>query len=528
MLNSRLTPPRGARPVRPLARAAGGLLTALLLAGAASAGGTVIQPGTGIAPAAFYVPSTPETIRWGHLPNRDAAPVLTVLSGATVTFDTVSHEGILEDQGRDPVAYFGRHGIQPDAVLDDARAIAASGLAHDFDKDGPHVVTGPVAITGAQPGDVLKVEVISLAPRVPYGVISNRHGKGALPGEFPQNGGRQPGAGPQSPELYGNVSIFTPIREIEGRTYGILYNRSGGEVRFPIRPFMGVMGVAANTSARVHSVPPAEYGGNIDINDVGVGAMIYLPVQVPGALFYAGDPHYAQGDGEVALTALEASLRAAFRLTLLKAGDPAIPGGKLTQPFAEDAGTWMPVGLDPDLDEAMKKATRAAVAYLAAGHDLDPATALAYLSAAGDFEVSQVVDKTKGIHARIPKADFAAAGPGFTGLGLAVNGSPVPGATGLMVRSQPLVPLRAVAEAAGAAVAWDAALRTARVELAGTVLEVPAGGREARANGLPIRVYVEAQILDGRLYVPAELLVRTLGAAVRYDGETRQVSIQFR
>jgi len=133
----------------------------------------------------YYVPTTPETARWGSLPNASAKPVLTVPSGAVVTFDTVSHEGVLEDQGKDPVKFFGQHGVKPDQVLKDAQAIAASNLPHDFVKDGPHVVTGPVAIEGAKAGDVLLVEMLALQPRVPYGVISNRHGKGALPGEFP-------------------------------------------------------------------------------------------------------------------------------------------------------------------------------------------------------------------------------------------------------------------------------------------------------------------------------------------------------
>ena len=130
--------------------------------------------------------STLDNISWGFLPNRDSEPILTVPSGSTVTFDTVSHEGILEDQGRDPVKYFGQYGVSSDMVLDDAKAIAASDDPHDFLADGPHVVTGPIAVEGAEPGDVLKVEVLDLAPRVPYGVITNRHFKGALPDEFPE------------------------------------------------------------------------------------------------------------------------------------------------------------------------------------------------------------------------------------------------------------------------------------------------------------------------------------------------------
>jgi len=357
---------------------------------------------------AAYVPSTPDTVRWGSLPNRDGKPVLTVPSGAVVTFDTVSHEGLLEDQGRDPVKYFAGHGVPPERVLDDAKAIAGSDLIHDFVGDGPHVVTGPVAIEGARVGDVLKIETLSLIPRVPYGIISSRHGKGALPGEFPENEGPRPGAGADQPQLYGNVSVFTPVENIDGNQYGVLRNESGEPIRFPIRPFMGILGVAPDTSERVNSIPPAAYGGNLDINELGVGSTLYLPIQVPGALFYVGDPHFAQGDGEVALTAMEAPLRATFRLTVLPAGAPDIPGGSpFTQPFAETPDYWIAIGLDPDLDEAMKQAVRESIRFLSESLGMDRATAFAYLSAATDFEVSQVVDRTKGVHALIRKEDFS-------------------------------------------------------------------------------------------------------------------------
>lgn len=357
---------------------------------------------------AIYVPSTPDTVQWGSLPNRDAEPLVTISSGATVTFDTVSHEGILEDQGRDPETYFGSHGVTPDQVLDDARMIAASGLSHDFDEDGPHVVTGPIAVEGAQPGDVLKVEVLSLIPRVPYGVISSRHGKGALPGEFPENDGPQGTGSIEHPELYNNASLFVEIDDTRGDGYAMLPAAGGEEIHFPIYPFMGIMGVAPDTSAQMNSIPPAEYGGNLDINELGVGSTLYLPVQVPEALFYVGDPHYAQGDGEVALTALEAPLRATFRLTLLEAGDAAIPGGSpFTGPFGETEDYWIPIGLDADLDEAMKQAVREGIKFLSVSLGIDRAVAYAYLSAATDFEISQVVDRTKGVHALIRKADFS-------------------------------------------------------------------------------------------------------------------------
>ncbi len=171
---------------------------------------------------------------------------------------------------------------------------------------------------------------------------------------------------------------------------------------------MGMMGVATDTTERVDSVPPTRTGGNIDINDLGVGSTLYLPIEVEGGLFYTGDPHFSQGDGEVALSALEGSLRVTFRLSLLKKGDPGIPGNAhtFTQPIGETEDYWLPIGLDEDLNEAMKDATRQSIDFLEHHYGMDRAKALAYLSAATDFEVSQVVDRTKGINGKIRKADF--------------------------------------------------------------------------------------------------------------------------
>jgi acetamidase/formamidase len=383
-------------------------------AGLPGAGVPILQPGTGRVRGA-YLRSTPDTVRWGVLPNRTAEPVLSVASGGIVTIDSVSHEGILEDQGRDPVSFFGGHGVPPDQVLDDAKAIAAAGIEHDFDADGPHVVTGPVAVRGARPGDVLKIETLELRPRAPYGVISNRHGKGALPGEFPERFAGDPAAAPFL-NLFGNMSVFTPVTGgRDGGLRGVLPAGGRGRVEFPLAPFMGIMGVAIDTTDRVNSVPPTVAGGNLDIKNLGEGAVLYLPVQVPEALFFAGDPHYAQGDGEVALTALEAPLRATFRLTVIKPGGRA-PEIAFSYPFAETSEHWIPLGLsDPDgpaggqlnsLDDAMKTAVRNALAFLHADLGMPLPAAYAYLSAAADFHVSQVVDRTTGIHALIAKADF--------------------------------------------------------------------------------------------------------------------------
>ena len=385
-----------------------GSATAMPLQPLAERPGKLSVPG--VRGKVWYVPSTLNTIKWGYLPNQLDVPVLQVPSGATVVFDTVSHEGLLEDQGRDALNYFSSKGVAPNMVLNDAIAISRSSLPHDFIKDGPHIVTGPIAIQGAQPGDVLKVEILAVTPRVPYGVISNRHGKGALPGEMPEGPPPESDASAAQPEKFHNVSVFTPIRkDRHGRWIGVMKNMQGKEVTFATAPFMGVMGVAAATDQPVHSVPPGGYGGNMDVKDLGAGTTVYLPVFVEGANFYTGDPHMVQANGEVALTALEHSMRATFRFTLLKQGDPRIPSasGSLEKPFGETRDYWIAIGLNPDLDEAMKDAVREALRFLTEKLGMDRAVAYAYLSAATDFNVSQVVDRTKGIHALIRKRDFS-------------------------------------------------------------------------------------------------------------------------
>ncbi|MEV0975009.1 acetamidase/formamidase family protein [Microtetraspora glauca] len=369
----------------------------------------MLQPTSGRIDGDHYLQTTPDTCLWGRLPGPGRPPALRVASGATVTIDTLSHEGILEDQGRDPVGYLSRFGVPAEGVLADARDLAASGVAHDYDADGPHVVTGPIAVDGAEPGDVLRVEVLGLLVRAPYGFISSRHGYGALPGEFPETS-PDTGAGGEGPREHNSVCVFTEVVEEAGRLHGIVPFGQGRSARFPLAPFLGLMGVTADTGDAgdsLHSVPPGNFGGNLDINELQVGSTLYLPVQVPGAGFYAGDPHYAQGDGEVALTALEAPLRATLRLSTIPRAEAEPLLGALGEPFAETAAHWIPVGLHEDLDEAMRRAVRAAVDFLSLTQGMERSKALAYLSAAADFEISQVVDQVKGVHCLIRKADFA-------------------------------------------------------------------------------------------------------------------------
>ncbi|PKB33227.1 LOW QUALITY PROTEIN: acetamidase/formamidase [Pseudonocardia alni] len=394
-----------------------------------------LQPGAGDIPGDHYLGSDPADVRWGYVPAIGAAPVLTMRSGQTVTIDTVSHEGILEDQGRDPVAWFGRHGVAADGVLSDAVAVARDyrRTPRDVDADGPHVITGPVFVEGARPGDVLKVETLSAVPRVPYGVVSSRHGKGALgrtASGAPPAGialdevmPRRPtdGRATGDPARYGTVSVFTPVRDGADGPEAHLAFGEGQEVSFPLRPFMGTMGVAhaaadAENAPELNSIPPTLGGGNIDIRLLGPDSAFYLPVRAEGALFHVGDPHLAMGDGEVALTALEGSLRATFRLTVCRPGEGTAPSVAFGHPFGETPHAWVPIGLsDPDgsvggqkgdLDVAMRRAVVNALDFLQEDRGMDRATAYAYLSAAADFAVSQVVDRTVGVHGVIPKAHF--------------------------------------------------------------------------------------------------------------------------
>lgn len=370
------------------------VVTSMGLDGAMDAAFPILQPGVGDTPGDHYLRATPETVMWGRLPCAADAPALTVAAGQSVTFDTVSHEGILEDQGKDPLGWFTAQGVPAASVLDDAVAIAAA-LSRDPLADGPHVVTGPVFVEGAAVGDLLKITVDRLDLRVPYGVISNRHGKGALVGELPRG--------------EHNVSVFCAVEGRDAGLVGVLPVAEGGErvVEFPLAPFLGTMGVAVAGDQRPHSVPPGSHGGNIDIKLLVEGAVLYLPVQVDGALAYVGDPHFAQGDGEVALTALEASLRATLTFDVVPRAVALAEFGELVGPLVRTDEYLVPTGMDPDLNVAMRNCVRAALSLLRARYGMDEHLAYAYLSAATDFDISQVVDIVCGVHARIREADFA-------------------------------------------------------------------------------------------------------------------------
>lgn len=311
--------------------------------------------------------SVPENMIWGYFAP-DVPPVMRVESGAVVDIETFNGLGVPPE---DPEGFFKRHGLPFDDTLQQlAQALRA--LRKDV---GPHLLTGPIYIEDAQPGDVLEVRVVSVTPRPPYyGVSFTRPDGGALPG-----------------------LVDKPWLKV------IRIDREQGLARFapgvdiPLQPFMGIMAVAP--TEKVSSIPPGKFGGNIDLKDLTAGARLYLPVQVPGALFFTGDGHGAQGDGEVNLTGLETSMVTRLQFVLHKQCDQ-------TWPLAETSDHYIVMGLDEDLDEAARIAVEQCVGALQHFAGMSRVDAYSASSLLVDFALTQIVDGVKGVHGRIPKQRF--------------------------------------------------------------------------------------------------------------------------
>lgn len=331
----------------------------------------------------LHVPASVQTVRWGRLPARGATAVAAVVPGELFSVDTLSHEGALEDQGRDPLAFFTGRGVAEAEVLRDLLAVVPE-LGHDPQYDGPHFVTGPVHVTGAEPGDLLQIDIVELHRRCDYGVISDRHAKDVFAAD---PASRPPGS-------LTSVELVSTFCQVDGE-----HATLAGDARLsvPVRPFLGIMGVAADADDEPHSGPPGSHGGNIDLRHLVAGTSLFLPVQVPGALLYVGDPHFAQGNGELASTALEAPLRAVLRVHLHR-GAPVV-----TAPVAVTSKSWLVCGLDRDLGRAVRAASASAVRLLG-GAGVPADLALAWLSVAADVEVTQVVDGVLGAHVVLPRA----------------------------------------------------------------------------------------------------------------------------
>jgi acetamidase/formamidase len=306
----------------------------------------------------------PETCHWGFF-DAGLKPVLTVGSGDTVTLESVSGGPDVLPQG----AQFD--------VLPEHLAIHRT-LAPQL---GAHILTGPIAVAHAEPGDVLEIEILSIDCRQNWGYTRIRPLSGTLPEDFPVR------------RLW-----HTAI----DRQLGVGTLPWGAEIE--LAPFFGVMGVAPPPAyGAVTSIVPREFGGNMDLKELTAGATLYLPVWAPEALFSAGDGHGVQGDGEVCVTALETALSGTFRLTLRK--DLAF-----RLPRAETPSHHITMGFDEDLDDAAKTALRQMILLLQEQLGLSAEDAYMFSSLAVDLRVTQLVDGNKGIHAMLPKR-YAASRP---------------------------------------------------------------------------------------------------------------------
>ncbi len=316
-----------------------------------------------------HLPSTPDTVVWGHLP-AGRAPVLTIRPGQTVRIDTVSHQGLIN--GMDPVQFFGAAGIAPNEVLADATEIYRK-VPRGKDA-GAHVLTGPIFVEGAEPGDMLEVRVLDLQFRVPYGVNNSNRGTGVLPDLH-----AKPYPKIIRFDLARRVALFAPGIEV------------------PLVPFMGIMAVMP-PDPLANTRPPGIYGGNMDFNRLTVGASLYLPVHQRGALFYTGDSHAAQGDGEINGTAIEASLTPVLQFMVHKGA-----GAAMKWPRAEDADNYYVMGMDVNLDAALKRAVEETIAFLQREKGLSAADAYSLASIAVNYVVAEAVDQVQMVYGAIPK-----------------------------------------------------------------------------------------------------------------------------
>jgi len=320
------------------------------------------------ASAAEYLIPNPQTVHVGYF-SAALKPVLTINSGDTVTIESVA--------GLDP-AIIDASGVVPlSAVPEYVRAIGRDVTDRG---PGPHILTGPIFINGAMPDDVLELRIQQIDLAIDYGNNVQRPYTGALPDEFP-----------------GFFQRIIPI-DRQAKTATL----APGVVVPVNRPFFGVMGVAPLPAlGRISSMPPGVHTGNLDNKDLIAGTSLYLPVYAEGALFSAGDAHAAQGQGEVDLSAIETGLRGKFQFIVRK-------DMKITWPRAETATHWIVMGLNPNLEEAMKMAVRETINFLTERFPkLSRQEAYMIASIAVDYHVTQVVDGTKGIHGMIPKAIFA-------------------------------------------------------------------------------------------------------------------------
>jgi acetamidase/formamidase len=309
--------------------------------------------------------ATPETVAYGYYWS-EAKPVLRIASGDILEVDTLLTS---------TPARLARAGIAEARIQNSLRSVVA-GVTGERRGPGGHILTGPVYIEGAEPGDTLEVKILSIDLPIDYGY-------NGCSGFVPENCDRSAGM---------------KIVQFDRKTMTAeLFPR----IIIPLRPFFGSMGVApAPELGRVSSTPPGRHAGNIDNKELVSGSTLYIPVFVPGALFEIGDGHAAQGDGEVNQTAIETSLHGRIQLTVRK-------DIKLIWPRAETETDYISMATDPDLTVATKAAIQEMIDFLAGTKGLTKHQAYQLVSIAGNVAITQLVDKPNmGVHVKMPKSIF--------------------------------------------------------------------------------------------------------------------------
>jgi acetamidase/formamidase len=344
---------------------AGALLAAtascVLPPGAANVAPQSVPPGATV----HRLEATPQTVAYGYYWS-EAKPVLRIASGDVIDVDTLLTNS---------PAGLTRAGVPDNQIQDSLKAIeAAFPRGNPGRGPGGHILTGPVYVEGAEPGDALEVKILSIDLPIAYGYNGC---SGFLRDNCKPNG--------------------TKIIPLDAKTMTAEFAPG---IVVPLRPFFGSMGVAPPPSAgRYPSTPPWIHAGNLDNRELVAGTTLFIPVHVPGALFEVGDGHAAQGDGEVDQTAIETSLRGKLQLVVHKKM-------ALAWPRAETATDYISMGTDEDLTKATRIAIQEMIDFLSATKGLDKHAAYQLTSIAGNVIITQLVDQKVGVHVKMPKAIF--------------------------------------------------------------------------------------------------------------------------
>ena len=348
--------------------------------------------------------SSPTNLSWGWFPI-DKEAVLTVQSGQTVEIHTLTAAGLYQDFH--PIDELVGMGVPENEALPDLVEFWKTRKSRPREGRAAHLITGPVYIDGAEPGDTLEIQVIDMRPRVPWGFNSTRAHSGVMSKTHPgsRDGDRGVDIPPETDDAPPEEWRIIKTKQSDNGFVGVY--ESG--IAVPLAPFRGVMAVApvpvrgdpgVSVEGGQSSGPPGAYGGNLDVTHLTVGTKLFLPVFHSGARFYVGDPHGAQGDGEVSGLAIEQSMVGVFRFIVHK-------GMATQQPRAESTTHHMIMGMGLDLDRALRNATENVIDFLVERYGIRPATAYSIASVAVDFTISEAVNETQVVTAFIPKSLFS-------------------------------------------------------------------------------------------------------------------------